>query len=156
MGEWSEIGIVLLYVLGLALMVAEAFLPGAVMGLVGLVLVLASIYLAFQAEAVTLGWMLVGVTVVSIPALIILWVKVVNRVLAIKSTQQGTTSAQVQLKDLIGQEGVALTPLRPSGTARIGDRKVDVVAEGELIERDARVKVVEVKSNRVVVRAAQV
>ena len=151
----GQLGIVFLYVIGMALAVAEVFIPGAVMGLIGLVCVLASIYLAFQQESVALGWSLVGITIAAIPVLVILWVKVLNRVFAIKQTQEGYTSAQVELKALVGQEGVALTQLRPSGMARFADEKVDVVSEGEVIERGSRVRVIEVESNRVVVRAVR-
>jgi len=151
----TDLGIIFLYTAGMALVLAEVFVPGAVMGLIGLACLLGSIFLAFQQEAFTLGWILVGITVASIPVLIVLWVKVLNRVLAIKMTQKGYTSAQVDLKALVGQEGVAMTQLRPSGMARFGDEKVDVVAEGEVIERNTRVKIVEVESNRVVVRAVQ-
>jgi membrane-bound serine protease (ClpP class) len=61
----------------------------------------------------------------------------------------------MQYKDLVGQEGVALTTLRPAGMARFGEKKVDVVSEGEEVERDSRVRVIEVKGNRVVVRAVR-
>ena len=151
----GQLGIIFLYVIGMALAIAEVFLPGAVMGLIGLVCVLASIYLAFQQESVALGWSLVGITIAAIPVLVILWVKVLNRVFAMKQTQEGYTSAQVDLKTLVGQEGVALTQLRPSGMARFADEKVDVVSEGEVIERGSRVRVIEVESNRVVVRAVK-
>ena len=151
----GPLGIIFLYVIGMGLVVAEVFIPGAIMGLIGMVFVLASIYLAFQQEAVTLGWTLIGITVASIPALIVLWVKVLNRVLAITGTQKDYTSAMVDLKELVGQEGVAITQLRPSGMARFGDRKVDVVSEGEVVERNSRIKIIEVESNRVVVRAVR-
>lgn len=151
--ELGQVGIILLFLLGMALMVAEMFIPGAVMGLIGLALVLASIFFAFQGGMTMLGWILVAVAILSVPILIVLWVKVLNRVMASKTTQKGTSGAQMHLKNLVGREGVAITQLRPSGTARIGDMKVDVVAESEVIERNARVKVIEVESNRVVVRA---
>jgi membrane-bound serine protease (ClpP class) len=51
----------------------------------------------------------------------------------------------------IGQTGVALTPLRPSGRVKIGGRKFDVVSKGTLIDADAPVKVVEIEGNRIVV-----
>ena len=98
---------------------------------------------------------MIAVSVASIPAFVVLWVKVLNRVLAMKATQKGYTSAQVHLKVLVGHDGVALTQLRPSGVARFGDKKVDVVSEGEVIDRDSRIRVIEVKSNRVVVRAVR-
>ena len=151
----GPLGIIFLYVIGMALAVAEIFLPGGIMGLIGLVCVLASVYLAFDQGGMALGWSLVAITVASIPVMVVLWVKVLNRVFAMKHTQEGYTSAQIELKEFVGQEGVALTQLRPSGKARFGDRKVDVVSEGELIERDSRVRIIEVESNRVVVRAVK-
>jgi membrane-bound ClpP family serine protease len=42
--------------------------------------------------------------------------------------------------------------LRPSGTASINGRRVDVVTEGGLIERGTAVKVVAVEGARIVVR----
>ena len=40
--------------------------------------------------------------------------------------------------DLVGQDGVAVTDLRPSGTAQIGDERVDVVTEGEYVAQGTR------------------
>jgi membrane-bound serine protease (ClpP class) len=150
----SELWVVLLFALGLSLIVAEIFLVGVVLGLIGLTCMLVSIYFGFEKSA-GLGWTLVVIAAASVPVLAIVWVKVINRVLAMKFTQTGYTGAQMQYKDLVGQEGVALTALRPAGMARFGDKKVDVVSEGEVVDRDARVRVVEVKGNRVVVRAVR-
>jgi membrane-bound serine protease (ClpP class) len=55
--------------------------------------------------------------------------------------------------ELLNQTGSALTPLRPSGTALINGRRVDVVTEGGMIERNTPVKVVAVEGMRVIVRA---
>ena len=148
----SELWVILLFALGLSLIVAEIFLVGVVLGLIGLVCVLVSIYFGFEKSA-AVGWTLVAITAASVPVLAIIWVKVINRVLAMKFTQAGYTSAQTQYRDLVGQEGVALTTLRPAGMARFGYKKVDVVSEGEVIDPDSRVRVIEVKGNRVVVRA---
>jgi membrane-bound serine protease (ClpP class) len=150
----SELWIVLLFALGLSLIVAEIFLVGVVLGLIGLTCMLVSIYFGFEKSA-GLGWTLVAIAAASVPGLAFVWVKVINRVLAMKFTQAGYTSAQMQYKDLVGQEGVALTSLRPAGMARFGDKKVDVVSEGEQVEPDSRVRVIEVKGNRVVVRAVK-
>ena len=151
----GELGIIFLYIVGMALAVAEVFLPGAVMGIIGFVCAIASIYMAFQRESLVLGWVLVGITVVSVPFLAVLWVKVLNRVFAMKHTQKGYTGVQAGLKPLLGREGVAITHLRPAGMARFDGKKVDVVSEGEMIERDSRIKVVEVEGNRVVVRVVR-
>ena len=148
----NELWIVALFALGLSLIVAEIFLVGVVLGLIGLVCMLVSIYFGFEKSA-GLGVTLVAIAAASVPVLAIVWVKVINRVLAMKFTQTGYTGAQMQYKDLVGQEGVALTSLRPAGMARFGEKKVDVVSEGEVVDPDSRVRVIEVKGNRVVVRA---
>ena len=58
-----------------------------------------------------------------------------------------------ELEALLGAIGEALSDLRPAGVARFGDRRVDVVTEGEFIPRGTPVRVIKVEGPRVVVRA---
>jgi hypothetical protein len=51
----------------------------------------------------------------------------------------------------VGEEGVAITTLRPSGTAEFGERLVDVVSEIGMIDQGTRVRVTKVSGNRVAV-----
>ncbi|MEW6359190.1 MAG: NfeD family protein [Planctomycetota bacterium] len=99
--------------------------------------------------------------------LVIFWI-IIARMLAdpdsklarqvVLSSQQrvenGYRAASEDMTSLVGQCGVALTPLRPSGTAAFDERRITVVAEGEFIDRDARVEVIAVQGARVVVRRA--
>jgi membrane-bound serine protease (ClpP class) len=62
-----------------------------------------------------------------------------------------STSAP-DLSPLLGAVGVAATPLRPAGKVQFGDEFVDVVAEGGYVPPGARVQVVEIEGNRVVVK----
>ncbi len=55
----------------------------------------------------------------------------------------------------VGDVGVAEAMLRPAGKARFGSILVDVVTQGELIEADAAIEVIERRGNRVVVRAVR-
>ena len=55
---------------------------------------------------------------------------------------------------LIGKTGLALTPLRPAGAARIDGQHVDVVTSGEFIDVGAPVQVIEAHGNRLVVQKA--
>jgi membrane-bound serine protease (ClpP class) len=50
-----------------------------------------------------------------------------------------------------GQEGVALTALRPAGAAQIGGQRVDVVADGGFVDAGRAVRVVVVEGARIVV-----
>ncbi len=53
-----------------------------------------------------------------------------------------------------GDEGLAVTKLRPAGKASFGAAVIDVVAEGEFIERGARVRVLRAGGNTTVVEHA--
>lgn len=54
-------------------------------------------------------------------------------------------------EDLIDVEGVALTDLRPSGTARFGDERLDVVSDAGYISKGTRVRVIRSEGYRHVV-----
>lgn len=53
----------------------------------------------------------------------------------------------------VGKTGVVLTPLRPSGAARVDGQRLDVVTSGEFLDAGAPVVVVEAHGNRIVVSA---
>jgi membrane-bound serine protease (ClpP class) len=53
----------------------------------------------------------------------------------------------------VGDIGEAVSTLRPAGKARFGDAIVDVVAEGAFLEKDAKVRIIEIHGSRVVVKA---
>jgi membrane-bound serine protease (ClpP class) len=57
-----------------------------------------------------------------------------------------------QRADLVGQEGVAVTDLRPAGTATIAGERVDVVTEGEFVAQGSAVRVVRSEGYRHIVR----
>jgi membrane-bound serine protease (ClpP class) len=54
--------------------------------------------------------------------------------------------------DLVGQDGVAVTDLRPAGTAQIGSERVDVVTEGEYVAQGTKVRVLRSEGYRHIVR----
>jgi membrane-bound serine protease (ClpP class) len=59
------------------------------------------------------------------------------------------------MPELVGLDGTALTDLRPSGTARIGEERIDVVTEGEYVAQGSRVQVIRSEGYRHVVRAVR-
>jgi len=65
--------------------------------------------------------------------------------------EEGYRSAPVEMERFIGREGTTLTMLRPVGKAKFGDMILDVVSEGELIEKGKQIEVIKVEGNRVVV-----
>ncbi len=62
------------------------------------------------------------------------------------------TGVESDLEELVGKEGMTVTRARPSGMAEIDGRRVDVVAEGMMINVNKPVEVIGVEGNRVIVR----
>ncbi|HFB39464.1 MAG TPA: nodulation protein NfeD, partial [Oceanithermus sp.] len=146
---------VLLFFAGVLLLLAEIFLiPGfGVAGIGGIAAILASIYFTFGNQTLYVA----SLAVLLVTAGLLLAVRFLprtrtGRALVLDSAIAGEAPPEERLKPLEGAIGKALTPLRPAGVAQFGERKVDVVAEGEFIEKGSAVRVVRVEGVRVVVR----
>jgi membrane-bound serine protease (ClpP class) len=57
--------------------------------------------------------------------------------------------------EYVGQTGIAVTPLRPSGTAEVDGSRLSVVTEGEFIPSGTPIQVVAAQGGRIVVRTAE-
>jgi membrane-bound serine protease (ClpP class) len=145
---------IILFAAGIMLLLSELVMPSMILGAVGMACLIAAIVAAFLSSNV-IGIVFVLLALVLIPLFVILWVPILGKYMAVKTTESTYSSASKEMDKLLGQEGVALTTLRPAGIARIGNQRIDVVADGEAIERDTRVKVVEVSGNRVVVHSVR-
>jgi len=144
--------IVGIYLCGLLAMIIELFIPGAVIGTIGFLAVLGSIIYAFATGHTVAGVVLVVCTMAFVPVFFVLWKSVVGKYFALKGDQRDFRPSRTVNETLVGSEGVSLSPLRPSGIARINDRRYDVVTQGQMVERGVRVKVIEVSGNRIVVK----
>ncbi len=148
--------IIVLSVVGLLLVFAEIYVPGAILGTLGALCLLAAVGASYYEYGFGVGSiMLVGISLLSL-ASVALGLKIfpatpLGRQLQLE-TALNSPLEKPDYRSLVGQEGVALTSLRPSGKARIGSQRVDVVSQGGLIEKDTRIKVVQVEGARVVVR----
>lgn len=141
-----------LLVVGLVLLLIEIFTPGfAVIGLTGIALSVAAVVLAFVKLGTLegVGALLSGLT----GAGLIVWAFKRSRTakqLILEEVQSGK-APDPSLAELLGLQGQTLTPLRPSGTARIAGKLVDVVAEGVYVEPGTMIRVSRVEGGRVVV-----
>lgn len=147
-----------LLILGFVLILLDVFVTPGVdfLGLLGLLAVGAGVYFAY----VKLGTgPAIAVAVAGLAGTVFLiWMLVRRRawqrmVLESKTTRdQGYDSSRPGLGDLVGQQGEALTPLRPAGRARFGEHVEDVVSEGAFLGPGEAVEVMAVEGNRVVVQ----
>lgn len=70
------------------------------------------------------------------------------------STESSAAEGFVAVEDMqryIGREGVATTMLRPSGIARIDGERLDVITDGEFVEKGAKIKVMKATAGRIIV-----
>jgi membrane-bound serine protease (ClpP class) len=150
--------IIILIILGTLLIAAEVFLPGLVAGVMGACALFAAVVLGYWHYGFTTGtFMLLGISAAAMVGFIV-WIYLfprtfLGRRLLLKSEIKSPDD-HPSFEGLINKEGTALTPLRPSGTAMIEGKRVDVIAENEMIGANERVRVVQVDGVRVIVRAA--
>jgi membrane-bound ClpP family serine protease len=150
-----------LIVIGLLLMAAELFLPtGGIVLVLGVGGVIAGIAIAFnQSSAQGIVTLIVVVILVPLlgPVLMHYWPRTaMGKKFLLEGPDDDATVAEMpvnlELEQLRGRYGKALSPLRPSGVADFDGRRVDVLSEGTMIDVGQWVKVIDVKAARVVVR----
>jgi membrane-bound serine protease (ClpP class) len=69
-----------------------------------------------------------------------------------QAADSGLTQEGLQASALLGKIGVAITTLRPAGKAQFDEEFLDVVAEGDYVSPGARVQIIEIEGNRIVVK----
>ncbi len=154
---WSMI----LLGLGALVIVVEMFIPSAgVLAVLATVLVVSGIVMAFL-HSLTTGAIVLMVTVMAIPVLLMLLVKIwpstpIGRRILLGAPKAGDVlpdSDDIRsLRELVGQRGVAATPMLPSGMVRINGRSYDAVCEGFAVDQGQNIKVIAVRFNRVYVQ----
>lgn len=159
MESWITIGV--LYGVGVALLVADFFLPShGLLTLASLAFLGYALYETFQvseqAGLIALLCLLIGVPGV-IGTTIKLWHRTwVGRRISPPNPVL-TEEDRLPLKELeafVGQVGRTVTPLRPVGMCLFQDRRVESVAEGAMIEAGVEVEGVGLKDRTLVVRPA--
>lgn len=163
---------VLLLIAGVVLIILEIFiLPGLfIFGVLGFVCVVAALFLAgvspkvpifFELPeiqdhiySVSLGFILMFFGAIAIYMLMKRSSGRIPLVFneAIAAGEGVTPTEQDTRHHLVGQKGIAITDLRPSGKASIGEKIFMVEAEGQFIDRGAEIEVERLDSNRILVR----
>ncbi len=146
--------IILVFICGLLAMFVELFIPGAVIGMIGLLAVAGSIVYAVIGRHTLAAIVMLLVALAFVPIFFAMWKGVVGRLFATHGAEEGYRPSTTITEELVGAEGEALSALRPSGIARLNGKRCDVVTRGEMLEGGTRVKVIEVSGNRVVVKEA--
>lgn len=149
---------IILLIAGIIMIILEFFLPGGILGLLGIAAVIGSLFMAgynitHMAFSISIAF------IVAVAAAVFLYRRIgmdkgIFRHIILKdqtSTEQGYVSRENRI-ELIGLEGESLTPLRPSGTGLFADERIDIVSDGNFIDKGKKIKIIKVEGMRVVVR----
>ncbi len=168
LAEWQELG---LFAAGLALLILEVVaIPGfGLVGLAGVGAMLASLVMTQLGDyqlwsideiAVVSGRLaasMIGAIVLSVVLLRSLSkFPAFNRLVLQSETPAAdgyVSSSREHDVDLVGSEGVSVSDLRPAGIGLIAGERIDVMTDGEFIEAQRAIVVVEARGSRVVVKA---
>ena len=176
----AELTEILLFFLGIAALGVEIFvLPGTIIfGALGFICVVASLILSQQTfilpntltqedilltNLINMLLLIICVIVAgSVLRKFLPQIPILNRVILNPperhftgdSTRFAEAGRGSRLKDLVGRVGVAETILRPSGILELDGDRMDVVTAGDFIEAGAKIRVVRVDGNRIVVEEA--
>ena len=153
-----SIFVLLLFIGGLALIGLEMFVPGGIVGTVGIITVVYAIIYVNKST-----YYIAFILVVSLILAVILYY--VNRNVFHKklmfldrlvlndsiSTENGYVASESRV-ELVGKKLKAYTDLRPAGVAILDNEKLDVVTDGDFIEKGNGIVIVRVEGMRIVVK----
>lgn len=140
---------------GVTLLFLEMFLPGMIAGIIGAIMLIAAVFVAYSDVGIEAGNVTLAAAT-AITALLWWWWATkfqhtrFGRRMTLTATDTGTSQAE-GITHLAGQTGIAITPLRPSGTILVGGRRIDAITGGEFIENGTCVRIVRAEGSAVIV-----
>jgi len=161
--DWWLVFAVFLYLACAALIIAEVFVPsGGLISICALACLIGGAVIFFR-HSTTAGWVGVIIAIIMIPSVLVIAYKIFPKTRFGKSVtltppqrQQGNAIPDTpELKELLGAEGLVLTPLRPVGMCDFSGQRVECVAESGYVDKDKKVKVIDVESTQLTVRVIE-
>lgn len=151
------VGFVLL-VIGIVLMGVEMILPGfGVPGISGIISLVIGIFLATDSLEQALTYIVVILVILAIMLTLVLVFfhskKIKSPILLEEELgSKDNFLGNEDLTYLVGKEGLASTDLRPTGKCDIDGILLEVRSENSFIKKGTNIKIIQVKSNTLIVR----
>jgi len=147
--------IVALILIGLLLVILEiVFVPGTtIVGLAGVVLAGVGILFAYREFGNETGWyVLLGTAGLTAVALFFsfrskAWLRFAN-----KSAIAARVNEDIAITVSIGDEGVAVTTLKPYGRAEFNGQTYEVKSLGDYVNVGSRVQVIQIQGTQIIVK----
>ncbi|MDQ2658197.1 MAG: hypothetical protein M3Y60_12315 [Bacteroidota bacterium] len=147
--------ILALIAIGLALIIVEVvFVPGTTLvGILGVIFLGAAVLSAYRNFGSETGlYVLIGTAAGTTAALFFsfrsqAWSKFANKSAISSKVNEGMTSALS-----VGDEGIALSTLKPMGKVQFGSGDFEVKSLGDYVDVGTKVKIVHIQSNQIIVK----
>ena len=152
---------ILIILAGLGLILIEVYLiPGFnVVGVVGFLVILFGVGYSYNEHGMVGGTLfMIGALALTGGAFVWMWKSGAwdRFILAtnLRSDERLIARESADRAQYLGQQGVAITPLRPTGIVEIGGRRIEVMTEGEFIAAGSLVSIVAMDRRQFYVRLA--
>jgi len=161
--DWWIVFAVFLYFACAALVIAEVFVPsGGLISICALACLIGGLAIFFQ-HSFTVGWIGVAVAAVMIPTVIVIAYRMFPKTRFGKSVtltpserQQGDAIPDTpELEAMLGKVGQVVSPLRPVGMCKFGERKVECVSESGFVKNGEKVEIIRVQGTQLTVRVVE-
>ncbi len=165
--ELASIIEILMFIAGVILLLLEIFvIPGfGIFGILGVLLIVAGLFLGLLSDFPMVDFDMISLAVMQLAGAFVAGIAVIalllkflpktsmwkNLILEKNIEEQSGYTSYENFENLVGKEGKALTVLRPSGTALIDGKRLDVVTSGDYLNKGAKIKVVDVEGSKIVV-----
>ncbi len=146
--------IIFLILIGLLLLILEfAVIPGiTIAGIGGVAMLIGSVYLAFSKYGVAAGFLTLLVVIISGPLIFYYFFKSrAGKKLVLNTHIEGKVETFNAEKVHIGDTGITLGRLAPSGKVRVNGETVEAQSTGSFIDPQQQVKIVKILPNKIIV-----
>ena len=160
----ENLPILLCGVIGVGLLVVEAFMPGfGLPGISGIILQVVSVAVTGveHGPVAPLGATLIVLSVDAIAISLALHSATKGKLSKSKLILRDTESNEAgyrsneDMEVFLGKEGTTITVLRPTGMAEFDGVRLNVVSEGEFVQNGVKVRIVDVEGSRILVRTVE-
>ena len=157
----AQILYAVLFAVGLSLILLEMFLPGMILGILGVCALLGAIYVGYVNFAAPWNWLSSLGVVICSSIFFMLWFHIFPKTRISKRVSLQTDAAAFKASahsnsQWLNQTGETITALRPAGIMMLGSKRLDVVAAGgEWLPVGTRVRVIAINGAVITVAPAE-
>ncbi|MEO5569779.1 MAG: NfeD family protein [Bacteroidia bacterium] len=147
--------IVLLILIGIVLIVLEILiLPGLISGIIGGILIVTGIAWMYKTQGSIIGnYTALSTAALTLAAIIYSLKSKAWQRFGLKDSLKGKTNEVDQFDLKEGDEGIAVSALRPMGTVMVSEKRIEAQTNGELIQANTPVTILKILTNKIIVKS---